>query len=66
MHEPNPVKHLAFSGLDTESLLRESAVVCSFLEETGVIPRSGISFKTVRILTQLADLFPLAALVKGS
>lgn len=63
MRGPNPKKHLAFSGLDAESLLRESAVVCGFLEEKGVIPRSGILSKTFGV--QLVNLFPLAVLCQG-
>lgn len=54
-----------FSGLDAGSLLRESAVVCDFLEERGAVFRSGISFKTLRIVTQLVDLSHLQSFVKG-
>lgn len=54
-----PKKHLAFSGLDAESVLRGSTAASSFSEEKGAIPRSGISFKTLSILIQLMDLFPL-------
>ena len=58
MRGPNPKMHLAFSGLNMESLLRESMAVCSFLGGRGAVPRSGISFKTFRILPQVGGSFP--------
>lgn len=65
MRGPNPKKHLAFSRLEAESLLRVSEVVCVLLEEGGAVPRSGIAFKTFRILTQWIFSY-LQSLVKGS